>query len=51
MNSITLIGWNYVQRSDWTANLVKDFFWKMNFPLMKALKFVTGHLVYNLAYT
>ena len=40
-----------LQHSDWKANLVKDFFEKMNFPPMRALKFITGHMTYDLAYT
>ena len=30
--------------------LYRSLFW-INFPLMRALKFITGHLIYNLAYT
>ena len=26
-------------------------FWKINFPPMRALEFITGHVIYNLAYT
>ena len=29
----------------------KGFFCKMNFPIMRALEFITSHMVYNLAYT
>ena len=29
---------------------MKDFF-QMNFPPMRALKFITGHVIYNSAYT
>ena len=29
----------------------KGFFWKINFPPMRALEFITGHVTYNLAYT
>ena len=51
MNSSALIGWNYsIQTGEQNANLVKDFF-KINFPPMRALKFITGHVIYNLAYT
>jgi hypothetical protein len=39
-----------LQDSDWRANLVKDFF-KINFPPMRALKIITGHVSYNPAYT
>ena len=27
--------------------LVKDFFWKNDFPPMRALIFITGHVIYN----
>ena len=30
---------------NWRANLVKDFFPKINFPTMRALEFISGHLV------
>ena len=30
---------------------MKDFFWKINFPPMRALEFITGHVTYNPAYT
>ena len=43
--------WVKLQHSDWRANLVKDFFEKINIPPMRALEFITGHMVYNLAYT
>ena len=42
--------WLKLQHSDWRANLVKDFF-KRNFPPMRALEFITGHVIYNPAYT
>ena len=42
--------WLKLQHSDWRANLVKDFF-EINFPPMRALEFITGHMVYKLAYT
>ena len=42
--------WLKLQHSDWRANLVKDFF-KINFPPMRALKIITGHVIYNPAYT
>ena len=42
--------WLKLQHSDWRANLVKDFF-KINFPPMRALEFITGHVIYNPAYT
>ena len=38
------------QHSDWRANLAKDFF-KINFPPMRALESITGHVIYNLSYT
>ena len=28
-----------------------DFFLEINFPPMTALEFITGHVIYNLAYT
>ena len=37
------------QHPDWRANLVKDFF-KINFPPMRALKFITGHVTFKLPY-
>ena len=36
--------WLKLQHSDWRANLV-------NFPTMRSLEFITGHVMYNLAYT
>ena len=47
-NSSALIGRN----SDWRANLVKDFKFliKINFPPMRALEFITGHVIYNQIY-
>ena len=39
--------WFNLQHSDWRANLVKDFFEKINFPPMRALEFLTGHLAYT----
>ena len=32
------------------VNLIKIFF-EVNFPPLRALEFITGHMVYNLAYT
>ena len=43
--------WLKLQHSDWRANLVMDFFEKINFLPMRALEFLTGHMIYNLAYT
>ena len=40
-----------LQHSDWRANLVKYFLLKIDFPIMRALEFITGHVIYNLAYT
>ena len=37
--------WLKLQRPDWRANLVKVF------PPMRELEFITGHMIYNLAYT
>ena len=41
--------WLKLQHSDWRANLVKDL--KKEFPSMRALEFITGHVIYNQAYT
>ena len=41
--------WLKLQHSDWRANLVKDFFEK-KIPPMRALKFITGYVIYNPAY-
>ena len=49
--SIECSHWLKLQHSDWRADLVKDFFEKMNFPPKRALKFFTGHMIYNLDYT
>ena len=38
--------WFKLQHSDWRANLLK-----INFPPMRALKFITGHVIYNPAYS
>ena len=35
--------------SDWRVNLVKDFF-LINFPQIRAFKFISGHVIYNLSY-
>ena len=32
--------------SDSRENLIKDFFVKINFPPMRALEFITGHVIY-----
>ena len=62
-NSIPLIGWNYSihtgENNSTTAGIYRwniisgdtDFFQKINVPPMRALKFITGHMIYNLAYT
>ena len=42
--------WLKLQHSDWRANLVKDFFEKINFPPMGALKFLTGNVTFKLCY-
>ena len=39
-----------LQHSDWTENLAKDFF-KINFPPMRALEFITGPVIHNTTYT
>ena len=36
--------WLKSQHSDWRANIVKDFFFQINFPPMRALEFITGHV-------
>ena len=41
--------WLKLQHPDWRANLVKNLKKKINLPPMRALKFITGHMVYNLA--
>ena len=41
-----LIGWNYsIQTGEQTYRI----FLKRSFPLMTALKFITAHVIYNLA--
>ena len=42
--------WLKLQHSDWRANLAKCFF-LINFPPMRALEIIKGHMIYNLAYT
>ena len=42
--------WLKLQHSDWRANLVKDFFLQINFPPMRALGFITGHVIFKLCY-
>ena len=42
--------WLKLQHSDWRANLVKDFFLQINFPPMRTLEFVTGHVIFKLHY-
>ena len=50
INSSPLIGWNYnIQTGE--QILKRIFLKKINFPLMKALEFITGQMIYNLAYT
>ena len=39
-----------LKHSDWRANLVKDFS-KIDFSTMRAFDFITGHVIYNPAYT
>ena len=43
--------WLKLQHSGWRANLVKDFLFKINFPPIRLLKFITGHMIYKPAYT
>ena len=47
----TIVHWLKLQSSDWRANLAEDLFLQINFPPMRALEFLTGHMIYNLAYT
>ena len=42
--------WLKLQNSDWRENLVKDFSLQINFPPMRALKFMTGHVTFKLRY-
>ena len=42
--------WLKLQSSDWRANLVKDLFLQINFPQMRVLEFVTGHVIFKLHY-
>ena len=42
--------WLKLQHSDRRANLVKDFFLQMNFPLMGALEFIRDHMTFKLRY-
>ena len=44
-----MLHWLKLQHSDWRANLVKDFF-EINFPPIRAIKIITGHVIYNPAY-
>ena len=38
-----------LQHSDWRVNLVKDCFWKINFPPMRDLKFLADHVTFKLS--
>ena len=42
--------WLKLQHSDWRANFVKDVSLQINFPSMRALKFITGHVIFKLRY-
>ena len=42
--------WLKLQHSDWRANLVKDFFLN-KFSTNESTRIITGHVIYNLAYT
>ena len=44
----TLIGWNY---SIQTGEQILKRFFKINCPPMRAVEFITGHMIYNLVYT
>ena len=46
----TSVHWLKLQHSDWRANLVKNFFLQINFPPMRALEFITGHVTFKLWY-
>ena len=39
--------WLKLQRSDWSRNIVKDFYLQINLPPMRAIKFV-GHVIFQL---
>ena len=39
--------WLKLQHLRWKANLVMDFFVKINFQPMRALEFLTDHMTYN----
>ena len=43
--------WLKLQHLDWRENLVNNFFFQINFPPIRALEFIIGHVNYNLAYT
>ena len=42
--------WLKLQHLDWRANLIKYFF-RINFPPMRALEIKIGYVTYNPAYT
>ena len=42
--------WLNLQHSDWTANLVKDFFSQINFPPMRELEFIRDLVTFKLPY-
>ena len=42
--------WLKLQNSDWRENLVKDFSLQINFPPMRALKYITSHVIFKLRY-
>ena len=42
---------NILKENEKKKNFVKDFFEKINFLPMRAFEFITGHMIYNLAYT
>ena len=42
--------WLKLQHSYWRANLVKDIFLQINFPLMRALEFIRDHGTFKLWY-
>ena len=46
----TIVHWLKLQSSDWRANLAEDLFLQINFPPMRALEFIAGHVIFKLHY-
>ena len=42
--------WLKFQHSDWRANLVKELCLQIDFPPMRALEFIRGHMIFKLCY-